>query len=68
MKQARERLGRRREEVAAKAEISFEYVRRLESEDPPTPGLDVARRIAEALDSSVDDLFPAPEPLHAEAK
>lgn len=60
LKEQREALGLRREDVASKADISYDYVRRLEAPDPPTPGLAIARRIADALGTTVDDVFPEP--------
>jgi transcriptional regulator with XRE-family HTH domain len=47
-----------REALAATAGISYQFVRILESEDPPEPGLGRARNIAKALGKSVDYLFP----------
>lgn len=55
-----------REALAAKAEISYQFVRVLESENPPEPGLERARKISRALGSTVDKVFPpAPEPATA---
>lgn len=51
--------GLRREDLASRAEVSYSYVRQLEMPNPPTPGLDVCRRIAEALGVTVDELWPA---------
>ena len=66
LKRRREALGLRREEVAAKAGISFETVRRLETNpDEANPTLDVARGLADALDTKIEDLFPAPVPAPA---
>jgi transcriptional regulator with XRE-family HTH domain len=63
MKDRREALGLRREELAAKADISYDYVRKLEERGPegPEPTLPVARRIAAALNSTVDKIFPVTE-------
>ena len=58
LKETREARGFRKEVVAAGAGISLSYVNQLESDDPPTPGLDVARRIAVVLSTTVDKLFP----------
>jgi transcriptional regulator with XRE-family HTH domain len=58
LRQVREERGLRREDLASRAGISYQYVRILESSDPPTPGLEIARRIAEALGATVDDIFP----------
>lgn len=59
----REAKGLRREDLASRALISYEYVRRLEREgdDTPEPTLPVARRIADALGSTLDDVFPQQE-------
>lgn len=66
VKETREAQGLRREDLAARAGISYDYVRRLETDDPPTPGLDIARRVAEALGTTVDKLFPRQsEPVRA---
>lgn len=54
----------RREALAARAGVSYGYIRQLESDDPPTPGLNVARRIADVLGVAVDEAFP---PLASEA-
>jgi transcriptional regulator with XRE-family HTH domain len=58
VKEVREARGLRQEELAARAGISFSYVRQLEAADRPTPGLDIARRIADALETTIDALFP----------
>ena len=59
----REALNLRREELAAKADISFSYVRYLEAPQAPNPTLAVARRIADVLGATVDEVFPeAPAP------
>jgi transcriptional regulator with XRE-family HTH domain len=65
VKDAREAKKMERNDLAAKAGISREYVRLLESENPPTPGLDVARAIARALGTSIDKLFPQDQPARA---
>lgn len=49
--------------LAAKAGITREYVRQLESDNPPTPGLDVARALARALHTSINKLFPPADPV-----
>jgi transcriptional regulator with XRE-family HTH domain len=55
----RESLGLRREDVAARAGISYDYVRKLETMgDEANPSIEVARAIASALNSTVDLLFP----------
>lgn len=60
LKRRREKLGLRREELAVRAGISFETVRRLESNpDEANPTLEVARGLAAALDSTIEELFPA---------
>ncbi len=51
--------GLKQVDLASAAGISLAYVRQLESDDPSTPTLNVARRLAAALSCSVDDLFPA---------
>lgn len=57
----REALGMRKEDLASKAGISIETVRRLESSpDEANPTLEVARGIADALETTIDELFPAP--------
>jgi len=61
LKKHRERSGLRREDLASRAGISLSYVLKLESDDPPTPGLDIARRVAEALGVTVDEVFPEPK-------
>lgn len=61
LKAIREQRGMRREDLASKAGISFQYVRHLEAPDPPTPGLTIARSIATVLGVSVDDVFPPAE-------
>lgn len=68
VKELREAKGLRREDVAAKAGISYDYVRRLEV-DNVNPGLDIARAVAKVLGSTVDKVFPpAPEPATAGRK
>jgi transcriptional regulator with XRE-family HTH domain len=63
LKKRREALGMRREELAVKAGISFETVRRLEANPAEAnPTLEVARGIADALDTTIDELFPVVEP------
>jgi transcriptional regulator with XRE-family HTH domain len=65
VREIREARGLRREDVASRAGVSYEYVRKLESEEPPVPGLAIARRIADVLSATVDDLWPtkASDPL-----
>lgn len=53
----REARGLRREDLASKAGISYEYVRKLEVTGK-YPSLDVARRVADVLGGSVDEIFP----------
>jgi transcriptional regulator with XRE-family HTH domain len=65
MREFREARGLRREDVASRGLISYEYVRRLETEDPPVPTLGVARRIAGVLGVTVDQVFPEPAPRDA---
>lgn len=66
LRERREALGLRKEDLASKAGISMETVRRLETgPDEANPTLEVARSIAEALDTTVDELFPAPAPTEA---
>lgn len=56
----REALGMRREELAVKTNLSANYIQKLENDpDAANPTLGVARAIAEALGTSIDDLFPA---------
>jgi len=57
LKALRDEKKLRREDVAARAGISYDYVRKLEIEGGQ-PGLDIARRMAAALGVTVDDLFP----------
>ena len=59
LKLLREERKMRREELAAAAGISLTYVRDLE-EDRSNPSLLVARRVAEALGASVEEVVPAP--------
>jgi transcriptional regulator with XRE-family HTH domain len=59
LEQRREEKGLSRAELARVARISVQYVWLLENADPPTPGLSIARRLAEALEVTVDDLWPA---------
>ncbi len=58
LRAAREALGLRTEVVAGRADISLVYYRRLEA-GLSKPTLPVARRVAEALASTVDELWPA---------
>jgi transcriptional regulator with XRE-family HTH domain len=58
VKERREALGMRREGLAAKAGVSLSFILQLESQNPPDPSLDRSRRIARALDTTVDKLFP----------
>ena len=62
IREIRESRGLRREDVASLTGISYEYVRKLEADDPPTPGLEIARKLASALGVTVDELFPASDP------
>jgi transcriptional regulator with XRE-family HTH domain len=52
----REQLRWRVEDLAAKADISYSTARRIEAGSVTTT--DVARRVADALNASLDDLFP----------
>ena len=61
IKELREAKGLRKEDIAARAEISYDYVQRLEAGGRQNPSIGIARRIAAALDCEVDDVFP-PEP------
>lgn len=57
----------RREELAMKTGLSAGYISRLETNpDDANPTIEVARAIAEALDTTIDELFPAPAPAEAE--
>jgi putative transcriptional regulator len=58
VRSTREALGLRQEDLAARADISYSYVRRLEA-GTSDPTITVARRIADALNSTIDQLFPA---------
>ena len=58
MRALREAAGIRREDLASRANISFDYVRRLETSDDHIPTLEVARRIASVLGVTVDEVFP----------
>lgn len=57
LKQIREGKGLRREQVAAAAGISLQYVRDLE-DDKSNPSLPIARKVAAALGVTVDDVWP----------
>lgn len=62
LRERREALGLRREDVASRAGVSIETVRRFEaSPDDANPTLEVARKIAGVLGSTVEKLFPAEE-------
>lgn len=54
----RDELGKRAAEVAAAAGISVQSLWMIETGRTRVPGLDVARRLAAALDSDIDALFP----------
>jgi len=58
LRSRREELGLSRDELALKADVSGEYIRRLEM-GLHEPTLPMARAIASALDSTVDSLWPA---------
>lgn len=60
LQEKRTRAGLRPEALAARAEISLSYLRKLEG-GQSCPGLDVARRIAKALGTTVDQVFPVGE-------
>ncbi len=57
LKETREARGLRLEDLASRAGITKEYVFKLERGEH-TPGLTIARGLADALDVSVDFLFP----------
>jgi predicted transcriptional regulator len=57
LKAARERLELRAEVVAGKALISLAYYRKLE-EGTSNPTLPVARRVARALEQTLEELWP----------
>lgn len=61
LRKAREALGLRQEAVAGAAEISLTYYRTLE-DGKSVPTLGIARRVAAALDSSIDELWPEADP------
>lgn len=71
VKELREARGLRREDLASRSSVSYEYVRRIEANLVESPSLPIARQIAEALGATVDEVFPppveAPEPAPAEA-
>lgn len=48
----------RREVLAAQADSCYDYIRRLESVDPPNPTLEKARAICNVLGSTIDEVFP----------
>lgn len=58
----RDALGWSRETLGRKADVSASYVYQLEAQaddpEPATVGIDVARRLSEALGVPVDTLFP----------
>ena len=56
LKEKRIEKGLKSEELAVKAQISLRHLQFIASGDRK-PSLDVAFRIAKALDSSVDDIF-----------
>jgi transcriptional regulator with XRE-family HTH domain len=60
VKKTREAKGLRREELAVSAGISVAYVFKLESDTDGSidPGLDIARRLSDALGVPLDKLFP----------
>jgi len=58
LRQRRETLSLKPVQVAAAADISLSYLYTLEG-DGAVPGLEVARRLALALDTTVDVLWPA---------
>jgi transcriptional regulator with XRE-family HTH domain len=58
LKQLREERGLTKEALAAGAEISYSSVQRLETPNTPNPTLSVARRIADVLGVTVDEVFP----------
>jgi transcriptional regulator with XRE-family HTH domain len=58
IKELREAKGIRREDIASLAFVSYETIRRLEMDDGARPTLAVARRIADVLGVTVDEVFP----------
>ena len=56
LRAARERVGLTQRELAEQAEIADKYVSRLEL-GIATPSIDVARRLSDALEISIDDLI-----------
>lgn len=59
LRRRREALGLRREELAVKAETSFETVKRLEAEgDAANTSVKIARGLARVLKTSIEQLFP----------
>lgn len=57
LKKIRRKRGLTIEDVASRAGISYDYVRRLEGKQH-VPTLGIARRLAAALGATVDELFP----------
>lgn len=69
VREHREALGFSREAVAVKASVSYSYISQLEAragrDDEPEPGVNIARRLARVLKTTLDKLFPEPEPAIA---
>jgi DNA-binding XRE family transcriptional regulator len=57
LREMRQKKGLKREDIAVAASVSFEYVRQLE-QHRYRPALWRARKIADALNVSLDDVFP----------
>ena len=54
----RRALGISQEALARAADCSTSYVVKLEADDPPSPTVPMAQRIALALDTTVDAIWP----------
>lgn len=67
----RDALGWSREALGRKAEVSASYIYQLEAQgddpEPTTLGIDLARRLADALGVDVDILFPPAAPSSADS-
>lgn len=58
VREVREAKGLRREDVASAAGVSAQTIYSMET-GRTIPSVEIARRVAEALQSSLDELFPA---------